>query len=180
MDKLAATLVLVIAFWPGTAICQDEKTQAEVDRRKAILYMRGLQGVEVLVEEFGSDVERDGLTRDMLLTACELELRTHGVPVLSLEESVRVTGSPVLYLNVTMLKDEGAYAFSIVIQLQEDASLLRRPDLRVSGIVWRHGEIGTIGSRRIRELRDRAIDLVDQFANLYLAANPRKATAPKP
>jgi len=36
------------------------------------------------------------------------------------------------------------------------------------------GKIGTVGIRKLFQLRERVRDIVDQFLNAYLAANPKR------
>ena len=62
--------------------------------------LKGLGPIRVVVEELGSDAERDGLTQRMLQTAVELRLRQNGIP---LEEDVAL---PYLYVNVSALEDD--------------------------------------------------------------------------
>ena len=79
--------------------------------------LKGLGPIRVVVEELGSDAERDGLTQRMLQTAVELRLRQNGIP---LEEDVAL---PYLYVNVSALEDDELYAFAVLVVLKQRASL---------------------------------------------------------
>src|SRR5437879_13447851 len=56
--------------------------------------LRGLEGVWVVVEGLGPDVEQAGLTKQQLQTDVELWLRKAGIPVLTEKVVLEVPGAP--------------------------------------------------------------------------------------
>ena len=56
--------------------------------------LKGIQGIAVLVEPLGSDVEAVGLHTSDIQTDVELKLRLAGIKVLTLGESFKEFGSP--------------------------------------------------------------------------------------
>lgn len=138
--------------------------------------LRGLQGVNVGVILIGldPDAELRGLTKQALKTDVELRLRELGIPVLSLEQLDRENGCPCLNLKVRILKNGGLFAYSLDLYLVELVTPSRDPTRTLFARVWNSSLIGTVGIQNIQQLRKVAIDTVNEFANDYLAANPKK------
>src|SRR5262245_50071404 len=85
-----------------------------VDTEEDRASLRGLHGVRVVVEAMEPNIERDGLTRQQILTDVELRLRKSGIRVLTREERQRAPGQPWLYVRVsTRQSPHGLYAVSI-------------------------------------------------------------------
>ena len=140
--------------------------------------LRGLQGFDVAVEYHDPDAERDGLTKGQIQTDVELRLRKAGIKVLTSEESLKLpAGSPILYVDVHSVFMKGIipiYIFSIDVELEQDVSLVRSPDIQVRGVTWSKSMMGTIDKKKLGTVRENINDLVDKFINVYLAANPKK------
>jgi hypothetical protein len=139
--------------------------------------LAGLTGVEVIVEPMDPAAEKDGLTQSTLQTDVELKLRQAGIRVLTLGERLAAPGNPYLYLRVgTMKHDElGFYVYNIDLELTQEVRLTRNPTITSLGTTWyAPGKIGTVGFRKLFQLRENVRDTVDQFLNAYLAANPKR------
>jgi hypothetical protein len=114
--------------------------------------LRGLNGVQVVVEDMAPDIVRDGLTRQQLQTDVELRLRKAGIRVLTAEEHQRALGRPWLYVRVSTSQPSGlsSYSFAIEAELYQDTYLARNPDRTVSAATWSPaGRIGTMGTDRM-------------------------------
>ncbi len=102
--------------------------------------------------------------------------------------------SPSLYVNVNVADDKaGGYTAGISIELREPVftrrqvlnSLLRNPEITGANLLenlgdpyhtatWASSSTATMDRHNARRfLRDHVLGLVDEFANNYLAANPR-------
>lgn len=143
--------------------------------------LRGLMGVQVVVEEIGRDLKNAGISEDAIKTKVELRLRTSGIRVLSEEERQATLGRPYLYVNVTSIVgdrdsdgDPLMFACSIDVSLSEDCTLLRFP-LSQSAETWECRGVGVVGSQKARGVYDLVLEYVDGFCNDYLAANPKEA-----
>ncbi len=152
----------------------------EQHRRQSLT---GIPGVIVSVEKIEQNAERDGLIRTTLQTDVELRLRQAGIRVLTKEESQLTLSVPVLYVKVRTIKsrDSTSYAFYIAVDLAQTATLLRDQTKFQKGVTtWKALDtLGTVGRRKITTLRDEVRDMVDEFINAYLAANPMgQASAP--
>jgi len=143
--------------------------------------LRGLGGASVIVEDMSEDAERDGLTRDVIQTDVELRLRKSGIPVLRGEEAEKMPNWPSLHVNVFTLKNEklGFYAYHLSAQLREWVFLARGRgpgENRVNRATTWYAQafIGTVAATDLRGIRENIADMVDNFINAYLAANPKK------
>lgn len=136
--------------------------------------LRGLSGVSVLVAEVNSDAERDGLMRGQLQTDIELRLRKAGIRVLA-NTDPDTPLLPQLYLKVRAVKrsEFNLYAFSINVQVNDFVDLRRKPTRPAVVTIWEADTAGSVGSDKLRTVRETVGDLVDRFINDYLAQNPK-------
>lgn len=145
-------------------------------------HLEGLQGVHVLVfPPDDPEVERRGLREAEIQTDVELRLRKAGIKVLSLGETLKTAGQPVLYVIVHTAAGrgptEGLYAYNVNMQLMENVVLDRDPSMKVKAATWTFpeyvpGYVGMVGADKLRATRDYLNTVVDEFINDYLAANP--------
>lgn len=137
--------------------------------------LRGLRGVKVSIDSFIPEAQ-EGLTLNQLQTDVELRLRKAGIRVLTDQEWLKTPGMPALYVIVPTHKtDIGLYAVSIRVKFRQSVTLVRQPNSPsvLAGTYETNTYIGVIGTKRLRELRDRVADQVDIFINDYLAENPK-------
>jgi predicted secreted protein len=133
--------------------------------------LRGLDGVEVLIEPLPTQVEQAGLTTSTVRTDVELKLRQAGIPVFEANR-----GSAVLHVNVSVLASrDNVWPYSVRVEVLQDVALMRdRSIVVILAETWNVAGDGSVGRQNIRNLRDIAKDQVDQFINAYLAVNPKK------
>jgi len=162
---------VLLAFVVGPALGQ-EYIATSVDRWKIL---RGLPGVEVVVEDMEPDAERDGLRKSVLQTAVELRLRSNGIKVLTQEDAIAATPRMAyLYVKVTAYKNsDGLYAFSPRVELKEVAFLHSNPPMLTPASTWQAFLVGTAGATYLRGVQDGVLELVDEFCNDFLRANPK-------
>jgi len=130
--------------------------------------LKGVDSVQVAVENMRPDAERDGLTSSQIQTDVELRLRQSGIKVDS--------SSPcMLYVRVSTLRnDDGRYAFNILVSLEQPVMLQRNPKIvQPFASTWNVAEIGTAGATRLRDVRSAVIDEVNKFISAYLEENPK-------
>jgi len=138
--------------------------------------LAGLTGVGVVVEAMDPDAEKDGLTTSTLRTEVELKLRQAGIRVLTEAERAVAPGSPFLYLRVATMKSDGVgvYIYNITLELVQEVRLTRNPAITMLATTWRVGGfLGIIQHRNLSQVRESVRDVMDQFLNAYLAANPK-------
>jgi len=165
-SKVAIAVFGTLLFAAGPPVQAD----AEFDRQSLV----GLKGVYILIEDINPEVERDGLSRVTRQTDVDLKLRQAGITVYTREQSFSVPGSPYLYLAVNILKTRsGLYAYAVALRLAQSVTLSRAPHVTVTGATWHSGAVGVVGGANLSQIRDAVRDVVDQFLNAYLAANPK-------
>jgi hypothetical protein len=137
--------------------------------------LRGLAGVEVLVEDLTPEAEADGLWKTAIQTDVELKLRQAGIKVLTQKQSLAAPGQPCLHILVTTLKDQGQYIHGVSVELKQAVGLERDPSIAVfMATTWRgRGVLGTVGREKLQQVRSEVKDQVDQFINAYLSVNPK-------
>jgi len=150
-------------------------------REKNRKTLAGLQGVQVIVEDFSPEAEKYGFNKQQYKTDVELRLRQYGVKVLSEEERLQASGRPCLYINVNSVIEEkiGIATVNIFIQLMEDVLLERNPSISVTAGIWHKGFTLSVRRQNLDKVRDRVKDKVDEFINDYLAANPKDQQSKK-
>jgi len=134
--------------------------------------LRGLQGVIVVVEGIREDAEADGLKTEDLQTHVELILLKAGLRVLPHDEWRTVPGRPWLYVSVNTIRYLASYFFSIDVQLKQDVSLVRAPDIRSSSSTWELGSIGFVDPAGLcPKIWDSVDNYLDRFITDFRAAN---------
>ena len=143
-------------------------------RNPVIGSLRGLQGVEVMVEDVDPEAERDGLTRNQLQVIVESELRKAGIKLLTREERFSAPGDPFLYIRVATHKaPTEMYGFSISVQLRQGVALLRNPSFKTRAVTWHYSTVGIVGASNLQDIFDHLKDTLDIFINDYLSVNPK-------
>jgi hypothetical protein len=132
--------------------------------------LRGLESIQVVVEELQPEVEQNGLTAIAVRTDVELKLRQAGIRVLD------TTAAIWLHVSVSVLTSkDGIWPFMIQVELSQPVALARDPSILMASIyTWSVSGFGKVGRLNVRSLRDDVRDQVDKFINAYLAANPKK------
>ena len=157
-----------------TLTCFDLSFAQTRDQQRESL--RGLPGVEVVVEEVKSDAQVDGLSQESIRAAVELILRSKGIRVLTQSERSETPAKPYLYVSVgTDKQTSGQYSFSPRVELYQAVSLVQRPQHMMPALTWfMPGKLRTVGQQNIRLWIINSIEpLVREFANDFLAVNPR-------
>lgn len=146
--------------------------------------LKTLPGVRVTVERFRSAAEEAGFDKQVFQTDVELKLRMAGVRVLETKGTL-----PLLYVNVNVLHRKAGEmeAFHITVELIQEAIIrsqlcsgregLSEDALANSTMDATTWSIGATGFGAVADVRNTVKDLVDKFANDWLAVNPRNGTA---
>ena len=136
--------------------------------------LRGLQGVEVVIEDIKSDAQVDGLSQEAIRAAVELILRSHGIQVLTRSESLKTPAAPYLYVRASTSKHSSdLYAYAVTVEFMQKVSLVHRPQQMMSATTWEKGSVGTTGLSNMRQVINSVESRVKEFANDFLAVNPR-------
>ena len=165
MTRRILRLGVLLLSVTASAIGGDEKS------------LRGLQGVNVLIERLSSDAEQAGLNSTNIQTDVELKLRLAGIKVLSEEESIKQRGYPYLYVDaiVGVSKNPSGLAYySVRCALKQAVTLTRDDSISTIATTWDTSIAGLVGTNKLQNIRDDIKDLVDEFINDYLSVNPKK------
>lgn len=123
----------------------------------------------MLVESLPDGAKKLDLSEQTIQTDVELKLRLAGLTVIRIEESDKVAGSPYIYVNVNLTDD--ADAASVMVDLNQDATLSRNSESVIGATTWQHGSLISHPTRE--GIRGKIKDLVDEFLNDWLAVNPK-------
>ena len=156
-----------------TLACSDFSTAQEPISRQETL--KGLKGVEVVIEDTNKDAAADGLSRDAIRTSVELILRSSGIPVLTRSESNEMPSSPYLYVNIGTKKSSlGFYAFDAAVELRQRVLLIHQPQQLTFATTYQTPRVtGAVGAAHLRDVTAYIEEQVKQFANDFLTVNPR-------
>lgn len=163
--------------------------------------LKGLQGISVLVSTTTTtkEAEKYGLTKQSIQTDTELRLRQNGIRVLtreelgerlhafyigglkpSYEDGLKRMDAALLHVVVNPVINEevGIAAVAINLRVMQTAFLPRERNILYRGAVtWESGSVRLVGLGMLKEVRERVKDVVDEFCNDYLAANPKETEA---
>lgn len=158
----ASLLALSIGFAPSSAQAQS----------LGVSSLYGLSAVFVQVEDLPDGAKLRGLTKATIQADVEQRLRRAGMRVVTEEESVRLPGSPYVYVQVSLA--DHARAASIDVELNQGALLVRNGAVVPSIITWRRGALLT--KPTTQSVRDAVNDRVDAFLTAWLSVNPPRSS----
>ena len=161
--RFVAVVILI-----GTALylsADPRAASAASEHERASL--RGLSGFVVVIQNLRPEAKADGLSEDSIRSAVELILRSSGI--LILEPTAKI---PYIYVRVSTFKnlEGGFHSVGIKVELNQ---WLGQPEWSGYGATWQQSWLGLVGARRIREMIGEVEQMVKQFANDFLAANPK-------
>jgi len=163
------SLILVSLIAVGAATAADSDLQRET--------LRGLKGVQVLVEGISPELSTANLDATMVQNDVELKLRQAGIKVVAKTESSATPGMPTLCIWAEVWHPAtGDYVYNVKVELQQQARLAREPKIMANEArTWRsRGAIGTSGIAMLNtSVRDAVTDKVDEFIKAYLSVNPK-------
>jgi hypothetical protein len=136
--------------------------------------LKGLAGVFVVVDDFEPAIEQAGLTKADIQSEVEGELQAAGIPVLSREQWVTTPGGPYLFVNVFVFSsDDRVWPFFVDVSSMQRVVLERSSANIFFAPTWSVTTVGSVGSDRLRQIKDVVKDYVDQFVKAYRAVNPK-------
>jgi hypothetical protein len=156
-------LVVVLLMLPGIS-------RALTKQQKALV---GLKAVYILVMTPKPEAQCLGITIDQIKTGIELRLRKAGIRMLTEKEWLGSPDYPHLSVTINAIKRGGSYSYMVQLYLSEFVTLARGN--RVNGMIWQTYRVGS-GDKQNTEIKiqEQVGDMVEQFINDYLAANPKK------
>ena len=174
--KFKRVLVLVVAFCIPSLFAPANSFSLSCED-----CLKGLEGVEVLVEEVKAELENYNLTAIQIQTDVEAKLREAGIKVLSKEENEKVQPlrKPYLYVKINSHKlpwKREVIAYSIEIVLKQLALLPHQPKSARKPFyapTWYENIVGAATPKDFSEIREGVNQIMDKFIKGYQTANPR-------
>lgn len=161
-------LILVAFVWGN----MDVAHALDIGSRESL---RGISGLEVVVEDISPDATADGLSQDAIRTAVEQTLRAKGIRILTNIERTRSGSAPYLYLNINTLKEElGLYAYAVNVEFKQIVGLLSNKGKQAWGATWSASVVGMAREENLSQvIADALAPLVKDFAGDFVSVNSR-------
>ena len=163
MRRLA--LLAVLLAWSSA-------TRADEYTRESLI---DLSGVRILIETIDADLTQAGLSEEKVQTDAARRLREAGLQVLDHDAWLATPGGQYLYMAVDALSVAAAdgYAYSIRLELRQDALLARAPEIKALGATtWRRNRIGFAPAADTPDQILRSVgELIDAFIADHRTAN---------
>jgi hypothetical protein len=160
------TVVIVLA-----SISSHAGQPAEAPERESL---KGITGVEVLVEPLNVEIEQRGLEAATLQKEVNQRLQKAGVKVLTERERLTTPAAAVLVIRVDALHDRiGRYFYSIDLFLKRRVQLEDQGPSELSAVTWmKCGPIGIVADDNIKHIETQVLHEADHFIKDYRAMNP--------
>ncbi|WP_447973701.1 hypothetical protein [Nitrospira sp. Kam-Ns4a] len=165
--RLLACACLTAMFLPAAPGVGAEPDQ---DSRASL---RGLPGIEVIVEELSPDVVEAGLRAGDLEEAVKQRVRKVGLPLLGRQDRLKTAPAAALVLRVNTLHDKiGRYFACIELALHQRVQLLREKETLATASTWALPALITVvPDDDVAQIREIVARRADKFAKAYAAAN---------
>jgi len=143
--------------------------------------LKGLEGIEVLVEEVKAELENYNLTAIQIQTDVETKLREAEIKVLSKEENEKIQPlrKPYLYVRIDSHRlpwKREVIAYSVEIGLKQLVILpCQSKSVRNAfyAPTWYKSIVGAATPKDFPEIRVEVRQLMDKFIKVYMTANTK-------
>jgi hypothetical protein len=127
--------------------------------------LRGLPGVEVIVENLEPELERHGLTTVGLRTDIEAQLRKGGVTIYPSQTANPSAAKAYLYveINALALPDDAGYALGLQVHLRQTLRSLVSESNIVNAMTWDAHNVLAAPTSELHAVRGELATLVDEF-----------------
>jgi len=129
--------------------------------------LKGLKAVGVVIDVIDPEVERSGVTRDLVLTRMLSRLSSDHI-------KVDPAATEFLGLRITAVRSgRGPFALSMTVGLYQPVLLSRNREIRTSTQTWEVESVLLADSKILTTAcSESADDLIDRFAKAFHATNP--------
>ncbi len=174
--KFTRLLVLAIAFCIPSFLAVENSFSLSCED-----CLKGLEGLEVLVEEVKAELENYNLTAFQIQTDVEAKLREAEIKVFSKEENEKIQPlrKPYLYVKINSRRlpwKREVITYNVEIALKQLVTLPSQPkSVRKPfyASTWYKSIVGAATPKDLPEIRDGVGQLMDKFIKVYLTANPK-------
>jgi hypothetical protein len=140
--------------------------------------LKGLQHVAVVIEKLPDEVRNDGLRSQQLRADVKSQFRKAGLEIIARGDTTQPYGPPRLYVNVDAEKTKYCgYAVNLRVELRQAVLLLQNPGDSTLAATWHANLAGVVPVHKMSQmLRGWLVEIINEFVNDYLAANPEQVT----
>jgi hypothetical protein len=126
--------------------------------------LRGLPGVEVLVESLPPEMERVGLTTAGLRTEIEQRLKAGGVVVYANQKENPSPAKPYLYIHLNPLELPGQLqAVAVQVHVRQTLQSLVSDSRIVNAMTWDVHTVVAMRPSEVSVLKETVVEMVDRF-----------------
>jgi len=164
MFRRAAAAIVGVSLLSGA-------TPARADSAIERNTLKGMTGVQVLVEELSPEAENAGLTTGQLHADVERQLQQSGIAVVA-----PATLAPDLYVNVNVIRVSALplYAYDIHVGVNQTATVLLNGVVTVGAETWSTSIIGVVGTDHFATaVRQQLRGRIDAFITAFRLVNPK-------
>jgi hypothetical protein len=135
--------------------------------------LRGLTGLEIVVESLSPELQRAGLSTEALRSAIERRLHSAGVTVYPSQRANPGPAQPYLYLHTNAISLEQGSLFAVAIQVQVRQTLqsLVTGSKIVDAMTWDSHDVVVLQAPRIGEIQAEIQSHVDRFVEDWAAVH---------
>lgn len=135
--------------------------------------LRGLPGVEVLVEQLQPEVERAGLSGAAIRADVEQRLRGRGITVYTSQSENPSPAKPYLYVHINALTLPRAQGYAVAIQLQLRQILrsLVTESIVVNAMTWDTHNVVSVPTADLQKVRGEVQEYVDEFIQDWMSVH---------
>lgn len=152
--------------------------RADDSSRLGVDTLKGLHGVNVVVENLDDDLIKDGVSKDTIQSNVESQLKKAGITVMDDDGFKNDPAHPYLYVRVSSFKsnDGTCYAYDIDVELNQ-AVTLQNGTSNTLAETWETGCIGIVTTANVSHLYDHVSDEVGEFVSDFTSANPSSSSS---
>ncbi len=135
--------------------------------------LRGLPGVEVIVEELQPEIVRAGLTASGVRDAAVRQLRDAGIVVYPSQAENGSPAKPYLYVHVNAggVPQTSSYAVSVHVQVRQTLRSLVTESSVVDAMTWDSHTVLAVARNRMSPLRDMIARQIGLFVEDWKAVH---------
>jgi hypothetical protein len=135
--------------------------------------LRGLPGVEVMVESLDPDLERDGLTHAAIQSDVERRIAAARIPIYRSQNENPSAAKAYLYVQVDGVRIPGQdlYAVGVQVQLRQTLKSVVTVSNIVDAMTWDAHTVVVAKLSELPRVRDTIQEYVDQFIRDWMAVH---------
>ena len=160
-DRHIPTIVIVVTGWLAAVTQVSAQTFVPTGRET----LRGLPGIELQLEAFEPEIERDGLTRAAVQAEIARQLRDAGIIVYASQGANPSDAKAYLYVLVNSVKIPGQdqYAIGLQVDLRQTLRSLVTPINVVDAMTWNQADVIVARTGDLPRVREVIRGYVDRF-----------------